>query len=206
MELPLHTIVVTTDKIPTLRNAEEAATILQGVVPSARLAELAEAGYAPHYRVDGGPPLFSMSDLKPWVARNMVQYHPGRDIPFELKVVVEPPLVTNLMELPASISNIPNLRQFSQFVPPPGVYFLCLGAEVVYVGQSVAPAARVSTHRSDKQFDRSYLLPVPESLLNCVEGAFIRLLRPKLNGHGPAVSDNDMVFVKTTFLQAQVAA
>lgn len=63
-----------------------------------------------------------------------------------------------------------------------GVYFLCLGDEVVYVGSSINVPARVAQHAKDKTYDRVYMLPVPRESLRDTEGAFIRMLRPKGNG------------------------
>jgi hypothetical protein len=67
----------------------------------------------------------------------------------------------------------------------PGVYFLCLGDKVVYVGQSLNPPSRASAHLASRiGFDRVYVLPVPREALDLVEGALIRSLKPKLNGEG----------------------
>lgn len=61
-----------------------------------------------------------------------------------------------------------------------GVYFLCLGNEVVYVGQATKVGARVGAH-FDKEFDRVYYISCRESELTDYEGAFIYHLKPKLN-------------------------
>lgn len=64
-----------------------------------------------------------------------------------------------------------------------GVYFLRSKGEIVYVGQSVSVYGRVHQHKSSKEFDEVTLLPCKPEDLNNLEGFFIRLLRPKLNGH-----------------------
>jgi hypothetical protein len=64
-----------------------------------------------------------------------------------------------------------------------GVYFLRHKNETVYVGQSVSVHARVATHKkSGKQFDEVLFLPCEKQELNNLEGFFIRLLKPSLNG------------------------
>lgn len=80
--------------------------------------------------------------------------------------------------------NIQGLQQIPKSGYQPGVYFLCKEGEVVYVGQSVHPSARIKTHEasSSKDFDRVYLLPVPESELDDTEAAFIKLLHPRQQG------------------------
>jgi hypothetical protein len=85
---------------------------------------------------------------------------------------------------PASISQIEGLRQIPKHGPPPSVYFLCKGDEVVYVGQSVQPALRIADHvkTGEKDFDRVYSVAVPAPDLNNAESAFINHLKPSQQG------------------------
>lgn len=198
MERPAHTIEAIVDKIPTLYTAQEAAARFRELTAE-RLCELAETGYAPHYRIDRGQPLFNMTELKSWVVANLVSRQPGRAIPFNVATVVLPP-ISDPYEPPIPIRYIRDLRTLNNYTIPPGVYFLCLGDEVVYVGQSIRPLARTTQH-DDKTFDRIYLLPVPVSDLNRVEGAFIRVLRPKLNGVGPVITPDLAQEVVASFSQ-----
>lgn len=64
--------------------------------------------------------------------------------------------------------------------PSPGVYFLTLGREVVYVGQSTDVASRLAGHRS-KKYDRAVMIQLPREQLFEWEAVYIRLLRPPLN-------------------------
>lgn len=64
-----------------------------------------------------------------------------------------------------------------------GVYFLRKGNEIVYIGQSINVYGRVATHRSSKDFDTVEFLPCARDRLDEMEGFFIRLLRPRLNGY-----------------------
>lgn len=66
----------------------------------------------------------------------------------------------------------------------PGVYFLMVGNEVVYVGQSVNPCQRIPQHRPDKIFDRALVLPVDKEQLDSVESDYIKRLSPALNKAG----------------------
>lgn len=144
--------------------------------------ELAEAGYMPHYRIDGGPPMFKKSEARAWVSSNLIERVQGRAIPSSIRVVVPAPEVVD--RPPSTISNVPGLQQIPKSGYQPGVYFLCKGEQVVYVGQSVHPAARIATHDASttKDFDRVYLLPVPQSELDDTESAFIKLLHPPQQG------------------------
>ena len=62
-----------------------------------------------------------------------------------------------------------------------GVYFLCDGDRVVYVGQSKNMVQRLGSH-ANKDFNRALFMPVDERDLDRVESLFIALLRPGLNG------------------------
>ena len=63
-----------------------------------------------------------------------------------------------------------------------GVYFLVLGDEVVYVGQSTNVHARIPNH-ADKEFDKYAFVPCDVDLLNKLESLYIHVLRPKINGN-----------------------
>lgn len=174
------------DEIPVktmpggLKTAEQ---IAEKVAMSAeRILQLANTGYMPHYRVEGGEPLFQVTPVQTWIRENATNYCAGRPMAQRIQVVWDGDDVFE--EPPKEIKHIPNLRQIPTHGFNSGVYFLCLGAQVVYVGQSVNPGARISNHVTEgkKLFDRVYLLPVPEDELNDVEAAFIDILRPQFNG------------------------
>jgi hypothetical protein len=63
-----------------------------------------------------------------------------------------------------------------------GIYFLKREGRIVYIGQSVNVYARVAQHRKDKDFDSVDFLPCDKSKLDDLEGFFIRLIKPELNG------------------------
>jgi hypothetical protein len=162
----------------SLKTAEEIAPLIN--ISVERLMELADSHFCPHWRVDGGVPLFSLSETKQWAMRNIVKRVEGSEIPFELRVMVDPP---NAVDAPPSIAEIKNLRQIPIHEYPPGVYFLVNHqSEIVYIGQSLNPLSRLSEHRKTKRFNRAYMVPVPSGSLNAVEGALIRLFKPPLNG------------------------
>ena len=73
-----------------------------------------------------------------------------------------------------------------------GVYFLVANGSIVYVGQSVNVLSRVGSHMESKIFDQVFYLPLPEAEYDAVESAFIRWLRPPLNGNpGPNVDPRE---------------
>lgn len=177
--------------LTSLRTAEEVSDSV--LVPPERLNGLAEAGYAPHYRIDGGPPLFRPQEIKAWVRENLLERWEPNDVPWQVSVVrIVAAVAEGLQAPPPSISSISGLASIGS-VDIPGVYFLCLGDRVVYIGQSIGPYSRIGHHARDrrKDFDRAYLLPVPRELLDEVEAAFIRALKPDLNTKAPVGPKND---------------
>lgn len=186
-----------------LLEAEEAAEKLAKYkcpITAARLLELAESGHAPcwWWNFDGKRygPYFRPSELREWVTPWMVQQH-GIDFPDKLIVrVIGSPVPWEALpakELPISLqgmaTNIYPVRHETS-----GVYFLIDDFDtVVYVGQSINVAARVSAHVSDKNFKRAVYLPVPMGNLDDVERAFIQALRPHYNGthNGVPLDDED---------------
>ena len=181
MEKPVHYIEQYTNKWPSgLKTAEEFAPKV-GLTPE-RLLFLADAGYCPHYKIDGGHSMFASAETRQWLANNVLNHNEGKPLPVEVKVYLknEP---ANLDEVPETIRLNKHLIEVENHQVPSGVYFLCKDGEVVYVGQSVDVPSRVSSHRKDgKNFESVYMIPLPKEDLNSVEGALIRLLRPKLNG------------------------
>lgn len=170
-----------TDKYPgSLKTAKEIAESLKGVVSPERLRSLANAGYCPHYRIDGGEPQFMLNEIKGWITSNLLERVMGRELPLNLRVYLKKG--KNIFDKPPeSISLNSDLISIDIQFYPTGVYFLCQENEVVYVGKSVNVLARISAHRIDKEFDRVFMIPVPEHALNSVEGALIRVLEPKYN-------------------------
>ena len=147
--------------------------------------ELALAEIAPHHHIDNGPPVFIKDELREWAKDNLYTNHKGERIPTRVTVITvdkrNPPEYQNV---PTSIRPMYSyLGCYKLETHTPCVYFLCLNDEVVYVGQTVTLAGRISTHmcESVKDFDRVFFLPVDPADLDTVEIALIRALRPKEN-------------------------
>jgi hypothetical protein len=163
----------------SLVTAKEAASSLRGVVTAKRLKELAAAGIAPHRVVDEKGPFFVMGELESWIRRGLTRAMGG--LPGSL------PGLFPADDAPAAISQINGLKRIDPAGSGlSGVYFLCDGEEVVYIGRSADLFARIKSHCStrEKQFHRRrvYFIPVPEDHLIEVELEWIHRLKPKYNG------------------------
>ena len=183
------------------KTPEEAAKSLGHTISAQRLIELADAGYAPHYLIDGRGPWFKIAELREWFDHNAVQARGGLPMPTRLSLIV-PAASRPASDAPASISRLIGLRHIDPaHLLCPGVYFLCQGDEVVYVGQSVSVPDRVMSHIREarrpagKTFDpsRIFYVPVPESELLRVESGFIGRLRPRYNGESRRASERMVV-------------
>ena len=81
-------------------------------------------------------------------------------------------------KLPKALEEIEELVEVPA-MHPPGVYFLCQENQVVYVGQSINPSARIAQHQADKQFNRVFMIPTNN--LDEVETMYIKKFKPKYN-------------------------
>lgn len=99
-----------------------------------------------------------------------------------------PPAAKNIPKALAAV--IPDAVEVP--VPPRAegawVYFLILGEEVVYVGQSTALPTRIGQHAiSTKAFDRVLAVRVRPEDLNRCEAAAIYALQPRYNKSKPII-------------------
>lgn len=167
--------------LSSLKTAEEVAKVVR--MPTRRILELSHAQVLPHFRIDGGEPLFNVQQLRSYVRRYLTAEFEGAPLPLDLRpVVITPvakPVPVELVIVQDRLCECPAIHI------PPCVYFLIDGEHVVYVGQSRNLAGRLIQHKQDgKTWERVLFLPVPESELFRVESEWILTLRPPLNRTG----------------------
>jgi hypothetical protein len=73
-----------------------------------------------------------------------------------------------------------------------GVYFLLLGENIVYVGQSTNVLTRISSHQLEgaKIFDRIFVVECRQAELCHLEALYIDKFKPRYNAQIPPVSDS----------------
>lgn len=133
---------------------------------------------------------------------SMVRVHvseltPGLDIPETADKNLD-----DATAIPVEIEGVSGLIDTARTHLPSGVYFLYFRGTLQYVGQSIAPAARLHQHRqTGRVFDRAFVLPVPQSMLDQVESALIRKFRPPLNVIMPIIGldGDDQILSKLGF-------
>jgi hypothetical protein len=165
----------------SLKTAEQVAPVVR--LPAQRILELSQAQVLPHFRIDGGEPLFHIPVLRAYVRQYLTTECPGAPLPLDLRPVVVNPVV---QVAPTALAMVQGrLCEWPGIDLPPCVYFLIAEETVLYVGQSRKLAARLAQHRDQgRQWERALFLPVPESELLRVEREWIRTLRPPWNRAG----------------------
>ena len=160
--------------------ASEAVKLMPGSISEADLIEWAESRLCPHYRVNGGPPLFNRTKLKDWITWNKIEVCDGKPLCNFISHKVE--AVENY-KIPSCIAGIDGIIEANLTTVFSGVYFLCKNNEIVYVGQAQSVSNRVGNHCGDgvKDFDSAFCIPVSISLLNAVEQYYIKAFLPKYN-------------------------
>lgn len=86
-------------------------------------------------------------------------------------------------EIPRSIAELDTLLHLPLAWTASGVYFLCEGDEVVYVGRSLSVLHRIAEHikASVKEFSHVFFLPCAIAELDEIEQRWIKTLNPKYN-------------------------
>jgi hypothetical protein len=153
--------------------------------------DLTCSGFMPHYKVKGiSEPLYRIGEIRTWLTSNLVEHYGGDELPKMQVVTISDTNSTAAMNVPHSLSAIQHLRELRPEIFC-GIYFLCLGDQVVYVGQSKNIMSRVVVHNTDKKFDRVLFFRAPFSQLDELEQQFIRTLCPPLNvAHNPVAQQS----------------
>ncbi len=162
----------------SIKTAEEVAKVVR--ISAERILQLSRAQVLPHFRIDGGEPLFSVPILKAYVRRHLTVECEGAPLPLDLRPVVLKPVTESV---PIALSMVQErLRECPAIDVPPCVYFLIDGETILYVGQSCNLPARLVQHSQiGRQWERALFLPVPELELLRVETHWIRALKPSWN-------------------------
>ena len=179
-QLPHRVDALTTEWPSNLISLEQAAPAIS--ISCERLQLLADGGFAPHYRIDGGPPMFRVAELRRWAGANLVEQVEGRELPAPIRVITAAPRILDYRKVPTGLREVIGLCDVTDEIKRTGIYFLCRDGCLLYVGQSINVAARVTEHYRRYEFDSVLFLPWPGDDLNRIEAALIRELRPPLNG------------------------
>jgi hypothetical protein len=174
------------ENLEKLRLYKDLKGKVKEVFSEEQMNELANAQIVPHYILKH--PItneisfyYAPAELNEWFYSNCFQ----RNFPkFEPEIkFLNIALAHELPNIPPQLTAIENLFCIPQenLYFGSGVYFLCKGKQIVYIGQSVNVGSRVPNHCGEKDFDSVFFIPVVKSKLDQYEAALIDFFNPPIN-------------------------
>lgn len=199
-----------------LKKAEDCRGRIKEMVGDDGLIQLAKDGIIPHYVVKN--PLtgeesfwFIASEINDWFNQNYIRYVNGFFTPKFEFLIFDPNNYAIGQEdvIPPELSKVQDLYKLPMEAinTPPGIYFLCKGSAIQYIGQAANVSARVFTHMNEglKDFDQVYFITCPINRLNKLESALIRYYQPPYNrGLSKKTKGADVSIVESLFLEGDV--
>jgi hypothetical protein len=169
-----------------LKTVSQLSSKITKIVPPEEIIRLADEGYITSFRI--ATPKGHIASDEYLFMQPLLQ----TEIQERLLVETKAPEILHLHTGDNRTFNVP--EELGQMIPaiyemdisyPPAVYFLVKDNKVVYIGQSIRLASRISQHWQEKDFDRILYIPVPKEKLNVIEGALINHFKPELNSTVP---------------------
>jgi hypothetical protein len=188
-----------------LRKIQDCKGRLKEIVGDEGVIQLAMDGICPHYVLTN--PLtkeesiwFVPSELNYWFEENFIRFQQGNFTPNYQFTYFSKDDCLATGEIPDELHKIQDLYQIpiEHISTPPGIYFLCKGKKIQYIGQATNVASRIVTHIKEglKDFDKVLFITSPIRRLTEVETALIRYFRPPLNKTCQvSATDRDKVIV-----------
>lgn len=176
------------EQIDKLKRADQIKGKVMEFMTGDDLIGLAKLSEIPHYIVTNP---FTKKDVYCFLQEEINEWF--RSFVKKRNRTVAPAITFSYPELPPSIhandivppglTTIKGLRKMpmSAFYTPPGIYFLCLGPEIVYIGQAINVAKRLTSHMGEKDFDSVYFISCHIEQLIPLESSLIRYYKPCLN-------------------------
>jgi len=162
---------------------------IKEVLSEEEILKLAKDGIIPHYIITN--PLtkeesiwFNSAELTEWFENNCVRYQEAyftqqySFLSFD-RSMIQP------RSTPDELSRIKDLYHLPmEYInTPPGVYFLCRGSKIVYIGKARNVANRITTHVAEgrKKFDNAYFITCNINQLDELEMSLIKFYQPEYN-------------------------
>jgi hypothetical protein len=173
-----------------LKRIEDCKGRLKELVGNEGVIQLAKEGFCPHYiiinPITGEESLwFIPSEINIWFENNYINYVDGK-YPLNYQFIhFNKDLHSAKEDIPDELMKISELYHlpFENMLTPPGIYFLCKGKKIKYIGQANNIMNRVLTHINEglKDFDSVFFIKCPINKLTELESALIRYYRPAYN-------------------------
>lgn len=173
-----------------LKRISECKGKLKDVLTDEQIIQLCIDGSCPHYIILN--PItkeesiwFIPSELNAWFDSNYILRRDGLVTTTYTFLHFNNSLCDNNGQVPDELTRINNLYKLpiENLTTPAGIYFLCKGKKIQYIGQAVNVGRRIIDHINDgiKEFDNVYFITCHTKQLSEVEKAFIRYFQPPYN-------------------------
>lgn len=197
-----------------LKKADQLKGKISQIMTPEEIEKLAKDGSIPHYILTNPLTgehtyLFGSQEINDWFNYTCITKVNGEVISnlqnFPLLRSVED-YIANKGKVPEELMCMREVYRMpvEKIIAVPGIYFLCLGNKVVYIGQSTCIQHRISTHiqQRQKQFTDVFYIIVPVNFLDRYESSLIRYFRPEYNVSSKGkLRDSDVETVKELFEQ-----
>lgn len=181
--------------ISKLKKVEDLKGKLKEVITDEELIKIANEGLCPHYVLtnpvtDEKTIWFFPPEINSWFVDNYVRYNESKrgklGMNYHFHYFDRNTHIANVEDIiPDELHRIKDLYKLpmESINTPSGIYFLCKGKKIVYIGQSTNIAGRICTHINDglKDFDNVYFITCPISKLLQLESCLVRYFKPPLN-------------------------
>lgn len=176
--------------IAKLRTAEELRGKLVESLGIATIHELANDGIMPHYRITNPKTqetglLFVQEEVNAWIGDNLTVYEKGYIVPEWRFFYFDRSQYPVVAEVPEELAAVADLRQLplTDLATPPGIYFLCKGKQIRFIGRSTDITKRIIDHQKegDIDFDAVFFLQCPVHRLTALHESLVKYLKPAQN-------------------------
>lgn len=178
--------------INKLKSASQLTGKLKEIFSEEELIEMAKQGLCPHYVIRN--PLnntegiyFIQTEITDWINDNLLKQ---KRYKIEQNIVLhyvdyEHHKIAETDVVPSELTRVNGLLKLPLCMinTPPGIYFLCKGPQIVYIGKAKNVYSRILNHINEekKDFNQVYFISCHVNNLTTFERALIRYYRPPLN-------------------------
>jgi hypothetical protein len=177
-------------KANKLKKISECKGKVKDVISDNEILQLCIDGVCPHYVIIN--PItkeesiwFMPSELNEWFESNYILQRTGTINTTYTFLHFNNSICEEKGQVPTELTRINNLYTLpiENISTPAGVYFLCKGKKIQYIGQAVNVGRRIIDHMNEgvKEFDKVYFITCHVKQLSEVEKAFIRYFQPTYN-------------------------
>jgi hypothetical protein len=176
-------------KIDRMKRIEDCKGKFKEILGNDEIINLAKKEKIPHYILTHPITkekefLFVPSEINGWLEDNHIRRNECNNPSYNFIYFDKEKHKAN-KNIPIELNNIKELYSLPRdyIITPSGIYFLCKGGKIKYIGQAKCITDRVLNHirEAKKDFEEIFYIQAPINKLTELEGALIKHFRPKYN-------------------------